>query len=187
MILILDPLIQEPVVSEPNDNSPSPSETTDTAAPSSSGPTLVSMLLLIAALSLGGIMMLHYAAKNNPAPEGAEASEKPEAGFNFEKIANLFKKEVRPADTNTTAVAAAEEEKGGFKLFSGDGSVRWPKLKLTGFGVGAGGGEDFAIINGQYIHPGQLIDGKAKLVEVREHDVVVEYKGETKALMVGAN
>ncbi len=61
--------------------------------------------------------------------------------------------------------------------------VRWPRLRMTGFGKAADGSEGFAIINGELVHPGELA-GKVTLVEVRAHDVVVEYKGERKNLTV---
>lgn len=63
-------------------------------------------------------------------------------------------------------------------------TVRWPRLKLTGFGKSTDGSEGFAIINGDLVHPGEYA-GKVKLVEIRTHDVVVEYKGEQKMLAVG--
>lgn len=58
--------------------------------------------------------------------------------------------------------------------------VRWPRLKLTGFGTSSDGTE-FARINGDVVYPGGY-SGKVKLVEVRTHDVIVEYKGERKTL-----
>lgn len=66
---------------------------------------------------------------------------------------------------------------------SSDGSVRWPRLRLTGFGKSSDGTEDFAIINGDLVHPGESA-GKVTLVEVRARDVIVEYRGERKTLTV---
>lgn len=60
-------------------------------------------------------------------------------------------------------------------------SVRWPRLKVTGFGKSTGDSESFAIINGDLVHPGEYA-GKVKLLEIRTHDVVVEYQGEQKTL-----
>ena len=62
--------------------------------------------------------------------------------------------------------------------------VRWPKLKLTAFGKSSDGQSGFAKINGQYVLPGGLIGGKVRLVEIRPHDVVVEYQGETRSLTI---
>ena len=67
--------------------------------------------------------------------------------------------------------------------FAPTDSVRWPRLKLTGFGKSTDGAESFAIINGDLVHAGEYT-GKVKLVEIRTHDVVVEYKGEQKTLTV---
>ncbi|MBN2162624.1 MAG: hypothetical protein JXR25_10535 [Pontiellaceae bacterium] len=61
------------------------------------------------------------------------------------------------------------------------GKVHWPSLKLDGFGKSADGNEEYAIINGDLIHPGEYT-GKVKLSEVRTQDVIVEYKGEYKTL-----
>lgn len=66
---------------------------------------------------------------------------------------------------------------------SSDGNVRWPRLRMTGFGKSSDGTEDFAIINGDLVHPGENA-GKVTLVEVRARDVVVEYRGERKTLTV---
>jgi hypothetical protein len=62
--------------------------------------------------------------------------------------------------------------------------IKWPRLRMTGFGISSDGTESFAIINGDLVHPGEFA-GKVQLVEVRAHDVVVEYKGERKLLTVG--
>jgi hypothetical protein len=61
--------------------------------------------------------------------------------------------------------------------------VRWPKLKLTGFGRSADGEGGFGIINEKHVLKGQEISG-VKLVEIRAHGVVLEYKGERKTLAV---
>ena len=61
------------------------------------------------------------------------------------------------------------------------GKVKWPHLKLIGFGKSADGTESFAIINNQQVHPGEYV-GKVMLSEVRANDVIVEYKGEYKIL-----
>ena len=208
-------------MSDLSKDAPNSEPTIDSPAPSSPWTMLITMVLLVAALSLTGVMFLYYAGKNapeepsakltsiegepHPAPaevvpaakEPAElepVAEEPAAekkgGFSLASIKNLFtsnKATTTNAVTEKPAAKTVEKEpsSGGFKLF-GDrpAKVNWPKLKLTGFGTSADGSGGFAIINNTQVHPGQLINDKVKLVEVREHDVIVEYKGEQKSLTV---
>jgi len=73
---------------------------------------------------------------------------------------------------------------GFFSFPRNDGSVRWPKLKLTGCGASADGSGGFAIINGRHVMIGETIS-KVTLVEVLPpQHAVVEYKGEQKKLTV---
>ncbi|MCD6337313.1 MAG: hypothetical protein J7M01_03675 [Candidatus Marinimicrobia bacterium] len=58
-------------------------------------------------------------------------------------------------------------------------SKNWPKLALTGLGQTKG--QSVAIINGQSVALNEYIEG-AKLIAVREKDVVLEYDGERKIL-----
>lgn len=189
-------------MSDLSEDALNPEETIEPSPPSSQWPMFITITLLIAALSLTGVMLLHYAEKRVPEEGAAEPTlavdEKAETstnqvektGFSFASIKNFFSSDDKPeaevaeADGPTPA-AEKEASSGGFKLFGDRGAnVRWPKLKLTGFGTSTDGSGGFAIINNNQIHPGQLIEGKAKLVEVREHDVLVEYQGEQKSLTV---
>ncbi len=92
------------------------------------------------------------------------------------------------AETSTEEAAPARSSPfDGFKEMvmsqSSSDTIKWPRLKVTGFGKSADDMEKFAIINGNLIHPGEFA-GKVKLVEVRAHDVVVEYKGERRTLTI---
>lgn len=160
----------------------------------SQGTMLVTMLLLIAGFLLSSAMLLHYGFKAAPSEDGRPGFDL--AAFKAKKQAftEQLKKAEKPEpaearQTTETQVATAEEKKpepsGGIKLFGSKGDkVRWPKLKLTGFGSSSEGSGGFAIINDKQYHPGQVIDGKAKVVEIRSQDVVVEYMGETRTLTV---
>ncbi len=56
-------------------------------------------------------------------------------------------------------------------------------MELTGFGIPADGEIGFAIINGKYVVEGGEANGTT-VVEIFEHGVRVEYKGETKTLAI---
>lgn len=60
----------------------------------------------------------------------------------------------------------------------------WPRLKLAGFGKSEEKSGDFAIINGKKVHLEQTIAGKVRLVEIRDHDVIVEFNGEKRILTI---
>ena len=63
------------------------------------------------------------------------------------------------------------------------GTVRWPKLKLTGFGSSTDGASGFAIINGQHVIAGQQIS-KVTVIDIGDQSVMVEFKGEQRTLSV---
>ena len=63
--------------------------------------------------------------------------------------------------------------------------VRWPQLKLAGFGSGAGGG-GYAIINGSMVRCGEWVN-KVQVIEVQEGCVIVELQGERKTLTMTKN
>ena len=168
----------------------------------SSRSMLVTILLLIAGFAMTGTMMIHYTQTNSPAL--AEESEIPQSNghagqnaFDLTSWITTFKDHVEsekaPNPNETISIEAQpngnpeKTETGGIsKLFVGE-RVRWPKLKLTGFGTSRDGLGGFAIINGEQVHPGQLIDEKVEVVEIRAQDVVVRYMGETKTLTVDVN
>ncbi|MEE9367672.1 MAG: general secretion pathway protein GspB [Pontiella sp.] len=147
---------------------------------------VVTMLLLISGFLLASTMMLHYSS-----PKIGEQGEITEVPFNISALiakgksyaANLKKPE-KAAAVEPEKIAKSEKSTVS-KLFGNrSDTVRWPKLKLAGFGSATEGDGGFAIINGKQIQPGQLIDGKVQLKLIRSHDVVVEYMGETKTLIV---
>ena len=145
---------------------------------------LFTMLLLIAGLLLTSLLMINHLATIR--------TETGEKGFEFSELIAKAKsmtvrvpppQPVEPVAESTPQTSPLDNLK---KMVSSAGSsdkVRWPRLKLTGFGRSADPEESFAIINGEQVHPGQIVD-KVEVVEVRAHDVIVEYMGERKTLTV---
>jgi len=145
---------------------------------------LITMLLLIAALLLTSLLMIHHLAK-----AGVETGE---TGFDFSQIIAKAKsmtlrepapQTVEPVAESTAQTSPLDNLKKMVSSAGASDKVRWPRLKLTGFGRSADPEESFAIINGEQVHPGQIVD-KVEVVEVRAHDVIVEYMGERKTLTV---
>lgn len=165
----------------------SPEDNGTDLKPAGGGRMLVTILLLICTLVLTSIMMIHYGIRMQGSEEGISS-------FN---IADLTGKGMEPAlshsfsfesEAVTDDTQIAEEEsindKFGKLLQTHSDQVRWPKLKVTGLGSSKGGDGDFAIINGNQMHPGQTSKDGVKLIEVRSHDIVVEYMGEQRSLPV---
>jgi hypothetical protein len=178
--------IQESIVSELSSESPVSEEQVNIEEPSQRGTMLVTLLLLICGFLMASFMMLHYGFKAKY-PEGKAIGLDLDALKEKGKAyATRLKKPEKPEEAPTEQKAATSPDTSGInKLFGArDGKVRWPKLKLTGFGSSTDGSGGFAIINGKQVLPGQLIDNKAKLAEIRSQDVVVEYMGETRTLTV---
>ena len=139
--------------------------------PPSAGTMLVTILLMIVSLLMTSTMMMHHTFEKNSTDTG---NKNPSLAW-FSFLTNNH----QGIETAKTAVFS--------KLFgNGSDKVRWPKLTLTGFGSGTDQESSFAFINGKKVHLGQRINGKVKLVEIRAHDVVVEYKAEQKTLTVSA-
>jgi hypothetical protein len=87
------------------------------------------------------------------------------------------------AETFETQPEIEETAPSPFKnLFQKRDEVKWPRLTVTGFGRVNDGTGGFAIINGEQVMLNNFI-GDVKLVEVREHDIVVEYQGARKNLV----
>ncbi len=157
---------------------PSPEDQLDDAESRPSGTMLVTLVLLIAGLLLSSFMMLHYGFK-----AGGKKATLPSLNFSelkpyqHELNQSSLQESVAQEDSST------EQDSGGISqlLASRSEKVRWPRLRVTGFGRSSDG-TGFAIINGKQVFLGELVDGKAKLIEVRSHDVVVEYMGETRIL-----
>lgn len=170
-------------MSDLSNETPNVEESDNFEESSSPRTMLVTLALLIAGFLLSSTMMLYYASKKTgTGGKGTDfmidvASLIKKGKINAEQLKNKIEK----PKPSTQETLEDPEDKGIGKLFSDRAeNVRWPKLTLTGFGSSTEGG--FAIINGKQIHPGQQIDGKVTLSEVRSHDIVVEYKGETKTL-----
>jgi hypothetical protein len=166
---------------------PQPDEEPNTNKPSSPWVTLVSMVLLIAALLLTSAMLFDYAMSAK-----GGGSDKPGFGMaglldKSKEIAGKIRipKKTDAEQTSASTNTPSAKGSGIAKLFSGnkDKPIKWPKLKLTGFGRSIQGDGDFAIINGKKILAGQDV-GDVKLIEIRSQDVLLEYKGEHKTLTV---
>lgn len=150
---------------------------------------LFSMLLLISGLILTSAVLIHYATDGQSeltwksitditrfVPEAKDPPAEPAA----EQVAAT-------QSTSSPSVVSHSTDSIMKKLFSGrnrdDGTVRWPKLKVTGIGKSSDAEGAFAIINGKQILVNTYI-GEVKLVEIRTHGAVVEYKDEQKLLPV---
>lgn len=143
------------------------------------GVMLVTMVLLISGLLLTSAMLLHYGLKKTGGPEASGQG-----------LAQLLS-QLKTREAKDPAAAEAAEKSTGFSLKnlfsrSGDKQTRWPRLKLSGFGLPSEGERGFAIINGKHVIEGSTISG-ARLTEIQEHGVVLEYKGETRTLIVEIN
>jgi len=162
----------------------------DNIAPEPSSPwvVLISMLLLISLLVLSSAMLVHYAMDG----KGGTIRE---SIFEFAKLMEKrTESSARPGqieeqqktESGNVAPAASKPADSTIKRFfsgRGNGTIRWPKLKLSGFGIPSNGEVGFAIINGKHVVAGSTVNG-ATLVEILGHGVLVEYKGETKTLIV---
>lgn len=178
-------------MSDLSNNPPLPDDDISIEEKSSPWTMPITMLLLIAGFLLASALMLNHTfnSKGEDGEKGFNLTALTEKGKAF---ASEFKK--RPeaeekAEVEVKAEIPAEKKpEGGItSIFkSREDKVRWPKLKLTGFGSSADGEGGFAIINGKQVLLGELINEKIKLVEIRTHDVVVEYQGERKTLSVDA-
>jgi hypothetical protein len=150
---------------------------------------LITMLLLISGLILSSATLVHFAMDgkegeaweaivNSAAGGGKEFSEKMQAAG----------EPGEPVEEPSAATASSSSDSSIMRFFSGGGgggksSVRWPKLKVAGFGKSTDTEAGFAIINGKHVLVNNFI-GEVQLVEIRAHGAVVEYKGEQKVLSV---
>ena len=150
----------------------------------SPGTMLFTMVLLIAGLLLASVLMMNHVNKTK-----AEPGEK---GLGFSELVATAKamtdgvsspQTAEPVAAPTSQSSPLENLKNMVSSTSSADKVRWPRLKLTGFGTSTDAMESFAIINGKQVHPGQIVD-KVEVVEIRAYDVVVEYMGERKTLTV---
>ena len=144
---------------------------------------LISMLLLISVLILSSAMLVHYAmdGKEGPAKKSVfDFAKLMEAGKEFSTKTQSIEKQNGEGNASVAPTDSAIKT-----FFSGreNRAVRWPKLKLTGFGIPSNSKIGFAIINGKHLIVGGTVNG-VTLVEILDHGVRVEYKGETKTLIV---
>ena len=148
---------------------------------------LMTMILLSAGLLLSGAMLLNRAQgkmKSAGAP-GTGLSAFLNNGKTLLSEAKSRAAQQKESDLqtgNTTGDLSRDE--GVSRFFQRPaGSVRWPKLKLTGFGSSTDGASGFAIINGQHVIAGQQIS-KVTVIDIGAQSVIVEFKGEQRTLSV---
>jgi len=137
--------------------------------PASSGTMLTTMLLLIAGFTMSSVMMTHYFIPPDTAADN-------NATISFLSMAKFFN--IRQPDN--------EQDSKDLNTIINQHDLmnHWPRLKLAGFGKSEEESGNFAIINGKKIHLGQYVAGKVKLVEIRDHDVIVEFKNERRILTI---
>lgn len=182
-------------MTEPTDEPTLREKDPDAKTPTSTGVMFTTILLLIGGLLLSSIMLLHYGQKNT------DENGKPISGLTRFVGMTKISSEKKPLDPKTqppspqslSAVPSTNTQdtvvkSSGFNLknlFSrnSSSSVRWPRLKLVGFGLPSDGELGFAIINGKHVIEGSTING-VTLKDILAHGVLVEYKGETKTLIV---
>jgi hypothetical protein len=156
----------------------------DNAEPGRPSPwaMLATMLLLIAGLLLASATMLYFAWKKG---SGTGSSFELASLINtvMDDASKIQAEEKQPAAGQIKIDRPEEIKPDTLPKTSGTSKVKWPRLKLTGFGSSSDGEGGFAIINGNQIFLNQYI-GKVRLLEVRAHDVVVECQGEQKTLTV---
>jgi hypothetical protein len=177
-------------VTETSTPPPIPENDNMTPAPSSPWVMLISMLLLISGLILSSAMLVHYAmdGKEGAAWDSFFDLAKQFAMEEGEEFSARTQAKQSGSENESSASTGSNPSDLSFKKFfsgggGGDGTVRWPKLKVTGFGTSADAEGGFAIINGKHVLVNTFI-GEVKLVEIRTHGAVVEYKGEQKILPV---
>ena len=169
---------------------PIPENDDTTPAPASPWVMLITMLLLISGLILSSAMLLHYAMDGKEGEAGNPASgfarlleERKKLSVKVPTAGKQGASENQPSEPT----AANPSDSSIMKSFFGggdDGTVRWPKLEVTGFGQSADAVSSFAIINGKHV----LVDtyiGEVRLVEILPQGAVVEYQGEQKVVTIG--
>ena len=143
---------------------------------------LMTLLLLIAGLLFASILMIQHTmvAQTTDGERLFSLDSLRSAGSSW--VSRPIAAASQANDTESTSPTTLDELKQLVSERSSD-TLKWPRLKLTGFGSSKEGSDNFAKINGNLVHPGEYV-GKVRLVEVRSSDVVVEYMGEYKYLTV---
>lgn len=170
-------------MTETNNSLPNPENNDTPQETTSPWVMIISMLLLISGLLLSSAMLIHHATNGENS-----SAKKPFFDFTnlMKKGMALSAKEKQPEQTETVKKEPAQPTASAVKKLLSSrngGAVRWPKLKLTGFGAPTNSNTGFAIINGKHIIVGGTVNG-ATLTEILDHGVRVEYKGESKTLIV---
>jgi hypothetical protein len=148
---------------------------------------LISTLLLIAGLLLTSILLLDtgLAHKNFPNQKNIKLSqtlEKATGMLTYAKTKLATPPPLPSSQANTSGTKGDGILGFTFKEKNKDkNGVRWPRLKLSGFGKAAEGETGFAIINKNRINVGDTTSG-ATLVKILDQGVELEYKGATRIL-----
>ncbi len=145
---------------------------------------IFTLLLLIAGFLFASALLLHHGMKAAD-PETRQQLD-PSALIQQAKEYTASLQKPGPVEEEASGESGGPMPAAIGKLFTPDrdGTAKWPKMKLTGFGRSTEGNGGFAIINGRQILLGEQIDDDVTLVEIRTHDVVVERMGERKTLTV---
>ncbi len=140
---------------------------------------LAAMIVLIVALLSTSATMLYFVWKKGEETAGSSLhlSSLMEHGKGYASTLHVAKTPPATAQVeHENLTEPAPPPKSGRK-----GNIKWPRLKLTGFGSSSDGTDGFAIINGNQVFLNQSM-GKVRLIAVHAHDVVVECQGEQKTL-----
>lgn len=173
-------------------NTPPPVPENDNTTPVSSSPwvMLITMLLLISGLILSSAILVHYAMDGKEGADGKSIVDFSRLflgeGKELSAESQAAEKQAETATQPSDQAASNPSDSSFFRFFSGkkdDGTVHWPKLKVSGFGKSTDTEAGFAIINGKHVLVNSSI-GEVKLVEIRAQGALVEYKGEQKVLTV---
>jgi hypothetical protein len=169
-------------VSNLSDDVPYPEEPVNNENSTPSRVMLFTLLLLIAGFLLTGTMLLYYANAQRGNPQPMETGMEEPAPTEERSFFNKLGLSARTAEPDTAATNTNEGIMDQLFGQRNGSSVNWPRMKLVGFGTATDGSGGFAIINNHQYRQGDLISGKVKLIEIRRHDVLLEYGGETKTL-----
>lgn len=152
------------------------------------GAMLVSILLLIGGLLLTSALLLDsgLANKESPFPSKhiifSQTLKKTEEIIAYAKTKSANRAPIPSSQASTFEIKGKNILNFSFKEKDGNG-VRWPRLKLSGFGKATANKTDFAIINGNRIKIGDSIRG-ATLIKIVDQGVELEYQGATKILTI---
>jgi hypothetical protein len=144
---------------------------------------LVTMILLSAGLLLSGAMLLNRAQGEIQTTNASAAGLAAFLNNGKTLLSEAKNKAAQQKESDLLAENTNGDEGVGRFFQRQTGTVRWPKLKLTGFGSSTDGASGFAIINGQHVIAGQQIS-KVTVIDIGAQSVMVEFKGEQRTLSV---